>query len=183
MKNRAGVLLDRDGTIIVDKNYLSSPSEIELLPGAAEVIRTLNAAGIVVAVITNQSGVARGLFTEVQVNSVHRRLDELLRVHGARIDGYYYCPHHPDGIVERYRCVCDCRKPGSSLLEKAISDYNLDRVRSWMIGDKSSDVEAGLSAGLHTAAVGSISDSPDSFARYKSLVEVLPAILSVSTMH
>jgi len=139
--SKAAVFLDRDDTIIRDKNYPSDPDEVELLPGAAEAIRLLNDRGIPVIVITNQSGVARGIFDEARLDLIHRRLRELLAERRAVIDGIYSCPHHPDGSVERYAVSCSCRKPEPGLLLRAAQDFDLDLAGSYMVGDKPLDSE------------------------------------------
>ncbi len=150
---RAAVFLDRDGVIIAERQYLADPQGVELLPGAAEAIAALNRAGWVVVVVTNQSGVARGLFSLEAVGQQHARLCELLEGYGARLDGIYVCPHHPEGEVAAYRQVCGCRKPAPGLLQQAAAELELDLSASWMIGDKPSDLQAGAAAGCRTALV------------------------------
>jgi len=137
------VFVDRDGTLIEEKNYLSNPADVELVPGAAEAVRGLRAAGFRVVVISNQAGVARGFFGEDAVRAVHARIDALLGREGAAIDGYYFCPHHPDFSGE-----CRCRKPKPGMLEDAARDLDLDLSRSYMVGDRLTDVEAGGRLGL-----------------------------------
>lgn len=139
---RKAVFLDRDDTIIKDKVYLSDPDEIEILPHAAESIRLLNGQDIPLIIITNQSGIARGLFTEERLHLIHERLISLLRTQGARIDALYYCPHHPEGTVERYSLPCSCRKPAPGMLLRAAQDFGLDLPSCFMIGDKPDDMEA-----------------------------------------
>ncbi|MCA8981744.1 MAG: D-glycero-beta-D-manno-heptose 1,7-bisphosphate 7-phosphatase [Planctomycetes bacterium] len=146
---RPAVFLDRDGTINVERDYLDDPSEVELIPGAAEAIRELNVAGFPVVVVTNQSGIARGMFDESRLAEITRRLDELLAARGAKILASYYCPHHPDYGGERYQRVCDCRKPGSGMLEQAAREHGLDLSASWIIGDSLRDLEAGAAVGAH----------------------------------
>ncbi len=138
---KKAVFLDRDDTIIKDKVYLSDPGEIEILPQAADSIRLLNEQDIPVIVITNQSGIARGLLTEKRLRIIHERLSSLLREQGARIDAIYYCPHHPEGTVERYAVSCSCRKPKPGMLLKAAKDFRLDLPSCFMIGDKPDDIE------------------------------------------
>ncbi|MBP6938843.1 MAG: HAD-IIIA family hydrolase, partial [Deltaproteobacteria bacterium] len=105
------VFLDRDDTLIRDTGYLSDPDGVELLPGSVEALRLLNRAGVPAIVVTNQSGIARGLFDEKTLHVIHARLLKMLRMEGVRIDALYYCPHHPEGTIERYRMTCPCRKP------------------------------------------------------------------------
>jgi D-glycero-D-manno-heptose 1,7-bisphosphate phosphatase len=134
------VFLDRDGTINEDTGYVSDPDDLRVLPGAAEAIKRLNEEGIKVIVITNQSGVGRGYFTASDLRAVNERLEELLRLDGALLDGIYYCPHRPD---ER----CGCRKPETGLIVRAASDHGIDLKRSFVVGDKAADVGMAKRAG------------------------------------
>lgn len=143
---RSAVFLDRDGTIIEEVNYLARPEQVKLLPGAAEAIREWNAAGVLVIVVTNQAGVARGYFPESRIAEVHARLDALLAECGARIDAYYYCPHGPDD-------GCECRKPRPGMLLVAAREHDIDLARAWVIGDKVSDADAGRAAGCRAVLV------------------------------
>ena len=135
MANRA-VFLDRDGTIVEDPGFLHEPEKVKLLPGAAEAIRRLNTVDYRVVVVTNQSGIARGRYTVDDYEAVQRRLGELLAAHGARIDGAYFCPHHP-----QLSGPCDCRKPGLKLFREAAQAFDIDFSRSWWVGDRLSDVQ------------------------------------------
>ena len=135
MANRA-VFLDRDGTIVEDPGFLHEPEKVKLLTGAAEAIRRLNTADYRVVVVTNQSGIARGRYTVDDYEAVQRRLGELLAAHGARIDGAYFCPHHP-----QLSGPCDCRKPGLKLFREAAQAFDIDFSRSWWVGDRLSDVQ------------------------------------------
>jgi D-glycero-D-manno-heptose 1,7-bisphosphate phosphatase len=135
VSDRRAVFLDRDGTIIEDEGYIADPVSVRLLPGAAEAIARLNGAGVPVIVVTNQSGIARGLLDEAAYAATARRLDELLAAAGARIDGHYHCPHHPD-----LTGPCECRKPGPLLYRRAAVDHDLDLARSWWVGDRLRDV-------------------------------------------
>jgi D-glycero-D-manno-heptose 1,7-bisphosphate phosphatase len=141
------VFLDRDGTLIHDIGYLRFAREVAFYPWSIDAVRALNQAGFPVVVTTNQSGIARGLLTEPMVEDVHRHLSTLLGAGGARIDAYYYCPHHPEGTVEIYRKRCDCRKPGCGMIERASADLGLDPARSFVIGDKWMDVGSARAAG------------------------------------
>jgi D-glycero-D-manno-heptose 1,7-bisphosphate phosphatase len=149
---KQAVFLDRDGTINVEKDYLYRPEEFEFIPGAAEAIRRLNQAGFLVVVITNQSGVARGYYTEQDVHHLHRHIGQLLSLSGAWVDAWYYCPHHPSGKTP-YNLDCGCRKPRTGMLEQAARDLGIDLSRSWMVGDKQVDVEAGIAAGCRPVLV------------------------------
>ncbi len=141
---RPAVFLDRDGTVIEDLKYLARPEDVMLLPGAADAVRRLNDAGVPVIVVTNQSGIARGLFTEADYNAVRSRLDAVLGREGARIDASYMCPHHPD-----YTGPCECRKPGTLLYRQAATEQGLDLARSFFVGDRWRDVAPALTFGAH----------------------------------
>jgi D-glycero-D-manno-heptose 1,7-bisphosphate phosphatase len=150
--NRA-VFLDRDGTINEEVGYLTDLDKLKLIPGAGAAIKRLNESGLKVVVVTNQSGVARGYFAESLVREAHTLLEALLRSEGARLDGIYYCPHHPKAGNSRYTTTCDCRKPGTGLIDKAARELDIDIARSYMVGDKWSDIELGQRAGMHTLLV------------------------------
>jgi D-glycero-D-manno-heptose 1,7-bisphosphate phosphatase len=147
MAGRRAVFLDRDGTIIEEVGYLDALEKVRLLPGAAGAIRRLNRAGWAVVVVSNQSGVARGYFDEAFVEETNRRLKELLDREGARIDGFYFCPHHPTEGRPPYRRDCPCRKPAPGLLLRAAAELGLTFAGSCMIGDTPKDVAAGNRAG------------------------------------
>jgi D-glycero-D-manno-heptose 1,7-bisphosphate phosphatase len=144
---RAAVFLDRDGTINEEVGYLDRMEKLQLIPGAAEAIRLINTSGMKTVVVTNQSGVARGIFTESFVAETHARLGEMLRAEGASLDGIYYCPHHPTEGRGDYLRVCECRKPAPGLLLRAAAELHLDPARSYMVGDTLKDIEAGARAG------------------------------------
>src|SRR5262245_61886478 len=150
---KPAVFLDRDGVVIEDSHYLGNTARVRLVPGAAETIAELNRAGWRVVVVTNQSGVARGLFTLESVGVVHTHLAELLRGHGAKIDAFHFCPHHPEAEVPEFRIECECRKPKPGMLCRAAAELGLDLAASWMIGDRESDLEAGAAAGCRTVLV------------------------------
>ena len=141
------VFLDRDGTLIEEVGYLDRPERVELYPYSADTIRALNRAGVRLVLVTNQSGVARGFFTESVVHAVHAHIEALLRDAGAHLDAYYYCPHHPDGKVAKYACVCDCRKPGRGLVDRAVAELDVDPARSFTVGDRWLDVALARSIG------------------------------------
>jgi D-glycero-D-manno-heptose 1,7-bisphosphate phosphatase len=138
--------LDRDGVIVEEVEYLAQPGQLRLLPGAAAAIARLNQLGVPVVVVTNQAGVAHGYFPEERVAEVHRQLDAMLAAECARVDRYYYCPHHPTAEVAAYRVACRCRKPAAGMLERAAAELQLDLRQSYMVGDKWSDIQAGLRA-------------------------------------
>ena len=143
---RPCVFLDRDGTLCEDKVYLSDPEGLVIFPGVPEGIRGLKEAGFHVIVVTNQSGIGRGYFEEETLKEIHQRLEEILQEKGAEIDAIYYCPHHPDEN-------CDCRKPKTGLVKKALQDFEIDLGRSFIIGDTVADVELGKKMGLKTILV------------------------------
>ena len=146
MAKRA-VFIDRDGTLSEEVGYLNHASRFRLLPRSAAAIKMLNEAGVAAVVITNQAGVARGYFPEERILEVHQRMEELLAADGARLDGIYYCPHHPTAGEPPYRAECDCRKPRPGLLLRAAEELDLDIPGSYMIGDKFSDIELAREAG------------------------------------
>lgn len=141
------VFLDRDGTIVEDVDYLLRPDQLRLIPGAGAALRRINQAGWRAVVVTNQSVVARGMASEKDLAAVHDRLRAMLAAEGARLDGIYYCPHHPDAGDGPYRRACDCRKPLPGLLQQAARELDLDLAASAMIGDGLRDLEAGAAAG------------------------------------
>ena len=149
------VFLDRDGTVNEEVGYLSDLKQLKVIPGAGAAIRRLNEAGFKVVLVTNQSGVARGYFSESFVLDTHALLEQRLRNEGARFDGIYYCPHHPTKGNSRYTTECDCRKPGTGMIDRAARDLNVDVKKSYVVGDKWSDVELGQRAGAHTILVRS----------------------------
>ena len=149
---KRAVFIDRDGTINREKEYLFRTEDFEFLPGAARGIQLFNAAGWLVIVVTNQSGVARGYYTEEDVHLLHCHIDLQLQQSGARVDAWFYCPHHPSGRGS-YALPCRCRKPLPGMLLEAAGRFDIDLVASIMIGDKLVDVEAGRAAGCRTVLV------------------------------
>lgn len=150
---KRAVFLDRDGTINVEKEYLHRIEDFEFLPGAPQAIRRLNEAGLLVLVVTNQSGIGRGYYSAEEVETLHGHLQSQLNALGARIDGFYLCPHHPTEGVGDYRVACDCRKGEPGLLLRAAEDFGIDLASSWMVGDKVADIEAGTRAGCRPILV------------------------------
>lgn len=156
---RRAIFIDRDGTINREVTHLKSPDQVELLPGTAAAIRRLNRSGTLAVVVTNQPVVARGDVSLEGLGRIHARLESRLGAEGAFLDGLYYCPHHPDkgfpGEVSELKGHCNCRKPEPGLIDKACSDLGIGRHDSWMVGDTTSDVEAGRRAGLRTVLLRS----------------------------
>ena len=147
------VFLDRDGTLIEEVGYLSHLDRIALYPWSIESVKLLNRAGFKVVVVTNQAGVARGLFDEDFIDEAHRFLDQKFSDGGATIDKFYYCPHHPEASVEAYRCECDCRKPKAGMLWKAAQELQLELSHSFVIGDRLSDLRLGQAVGARSLLV------------------------------
>jgi D-glycero-D-manno-heptose 1,7-bisphosphate phosphatase len=180
---RPAAFLDRDGTIIREVDYLGSPTQVRLLPRAGEALRLLNEAGLAVVVTTNQSGIARGMLTEDDLEKIHLVLEERLAHREARLDGIYYCPHHPGVGTEPYKKRCQCRKPSPGMLERAARELDLELSQSYAVGDGARDVEAGRRAGCRTVlvrtghgdAVDAVSLGPDFVAR--NLFEAVKWIL------
>ena len=180
---RGAAFLDRDGTIIDDTHYLADPQLVRLRSGAADAIAALNQAAIPVIVVTNQSGMARGLITESAYRSVESRLTELLAASGARIDATYVCPHHPE-----FDRACDCRKPGTLLFRRAAADHGLDLTGSVYIGDRWRDVQPGIVLGGRPMLIVDESTRPSERARAEeagvemvsSLREAVKRLLSTS---
>jgi D-glycero-D-manno-heptose 1,7-bisphosphate phosphatase len=153
MGGRIAAFLDRDGTLNEEVNFVRTPEQLTMLPGAAASVRALNDHGIVVCVISNQSGVARGLFTEKDLVPIHTRLERELEREGAWIDRIYYCPHHPTEGKPPYNIVCSCRKPETGMLRQAAQEFDLDLRRSFVVGDRIVDIQAGRTAGATTILV------------------------------
>ena len=146
---KPAVFLDRDGVLNRDVGYVYRPEDLVVLPGVVESLTKLKAKGFLLIVITNQSGVARGKFDLSAVNHFNSLLEkEITGLGGPAIDGFYVCPHHPDGTVEAYKKNCDCRKPEPGLILQAAKDHGIDLKKSWMIGDKDSDVLCAKNAGV-----------------------------------
>jgi D-glycero-D-manno-heptose 1,7-bisphosphate phosphatase len=165
------IFLDRDGTLVQPRHYPSRPEELVLADGVIPELRAFQVAGWRFVVITNQSGIARGLFTEDDLARMHDALRQNLGAQGVNLDDIYYCPHHPDGVVETFAIECDCRKPQPGLLFRAAADLGIDPGRSWFVGDILDDIEAGSRAGCRTALVDLGTESPPrSAVRYPTLI-------------
>lgn len=173
---RPAVFLDRDGTLNADLGYVCRPEDVRWLPGVAAALARLRWAGYLLIVVTNQSGIARGYYDVPTMQALHDWMDADLRSQGAHIDAFYHCPHHPD-----IDGACTCRKPAPGMLLRAADDWFIDLGRSWMIGDKMSDVTAGRAAGctpiLLSAGVG-LPDEDSPLLRAASLGEAADLILS-----
>jgi mannose-1-phosphate guanylyltransferase / phosphomannomutase len=154
---RRALFLDRDGVLNVEKDHVRSPEDMHLLPGATEAVRQINASECLAVVVSNQPAVAKGFITEHELGRIHARLDTLLGAEGAYLDRLYYCPHHPEtgfpGERPEYKVVCDCRKPAPGMLLSAAADLNIDLAGSFMVGDRTADIQAGHAAGCKTILV------------------------------
>ncbi len=148
------IFLDRDGTLNVEVHYLHRKEDLQFLEGVPNALRRLREKGYRLVVVTNQAGVARGYYQEEEVNELHRYMNELLRLQGAQIDQFFYCPHHPEYGIGKYKIACHCRKPKTGMFEMAEQYFEVDKAHSWMIGDKLLDVEAGKNYGVRTVLVG-----------------------------
>ncbi len=152
MSNKA-IFLDRDDTLIEDPGYINNPKQVKLLDGAAEALIEFSDMGYKLVVVSNQSGVARGIVTEKTLGEIHNRLKQLLAEKGAFLDKIYYCPHHPDGVIAKYKKESDWKKPNPGMLLTAAEEMDIDLEQSWAIGNSSRDIEAGLRAGCKTILI------------------------------
>lgn len=147
-KRKKAIFLDRDGTINKEVNYLFRPQDFQFITGSVDAIKIFHRLGYLVIVITNQAGVAKGYYSENDVNLLHKYIDGLLKNEGTFVDAYYYCPHHPNGNKTKYAIDCNCRKPKTSMIEKAVEKFNIDLGESIIVGDKEIDVLTGKNAGI-----------------------------------
>ena len=147
MGQRPAVFLDRDGTLLEEAGYLDRLERLVFFPYTVDAVRLLNRSGFVVVIVTNQAGIARGIFKEAFVADAHRHISEQLSRGGARIDAFYYCPHHPEAVVEALRQDCECRKPRPGMFTRAAEELGLDLARSFVVGDRWHDLEAGQRVG------------------------------------
>lgn len=153
LEKKKAFFIDRDGTVIKHIELMRSSKDLKLLPGVDKAIRTINERGFFVVLVSNQPVVARGLATPEEIETIHSDLKDKLEKKGARIDVAYFCPHHPNADVKKYRVKCQCRKPAPGMILKAMRKFNIDPKRSFMVGDAMIDVIAGKRAGLKTVLV------------------------------
>ncbi len=147
--SKPAAFLDRDGVLVRDTGYVYRIEDLDILPGVPEGLKLLHDHGYLLIVISNQAGVARGYYTTEDVDRFHAEMQKCLEKQlGFALDGIYYCPHHPEGSVFEYAITCSCRKPGTALIEKAAQDFAIDWERSIMVGDRASDIECGMRAGV-----------------------------------
>jgi D-glycero-D-manno-heptose 1,7-bisphosphate phosphatase len=152
MKRKA-VFLDRDGTLNVDRGFVHKRKDFVFIEGALEAVASLKEKGFKVVIVTNQSGVGRGLYTESDVHALHDYINDELRKLGAGIDRFYFCPHHSDAPIEKYRKDCACRKPRPGMILRAVRELDIDPKGSYMVGDSGRDIEAGKEAGLFSILI------------------------------
>ena len=152
---RPAVFLDRDGTMSEERGFIDRLELLEIFPWTTDAVRLLNRAGFAVVVITNQSAIGRGIIDEPFLHTVHGEIDRHLALAGARVDRYYFCPHHPDAKLAEHRVVCRCRKPAPGMIEQACRELGLDPARSFMVGDRLIDVACGHAAGVRSLLVRS----------------------------
>jgi len=150
---KRAVFLDRDGTLIEEAGYLDRLERLAFFPYSVDAVRALNRGGFAVVVITNQAGIARGIVSEAFVSEAHRYIATRIEAGGARIDGFYYCPHYREGTVAEYVRACDCRKPEPGMLRRAATDLDLDLARSFVVGDRWHDIAAGRAVGARGVLV------------------------------
>lgn len=151
---RPVIFLDRDGTINEEVHYLHRPEDLKVLPGVPQAVRRFHEAGYLVVVITNQAGIGRGYYTEKDLEILNEYLNQVLAEEQAHIDGFYFCPHHPEHGIGEYKKACRCRKPDIGMFEQAQKDFPVDKSRSYMIGDKLIDTRAGHNFGIRSVLVG-----------------------------
>lgn len=182
--SRRAIFLDRDGVLNVDLGYTYKVKDLKLVPGMVSGLKKLHQAGFVFVVITNQSGIARGLFTLEDVNQFHEELQRQIAVVAPEIQflDFMICPHYPKGVVAEYAIECGCRKPGIKLITDAATKHNLDVKNSWLVGDKDSDVECAHNAGMRgiqvTRGGKQYDHHPNAFAKVPTLDEAADIILA-----
>lgn len=145
---KKAILLDRDGTINVEKDYLHKIEDFEFEKNVVEALKIFSSLGYTMAVVTNQSGIARGYYTEDDLQKLNEYIKKELEKHGVIIEKFYYCPHHPENGIGKYKIDCICRKPNTGMLDEAIKEFDIDRTNSFMVGDTIADIDAGSRAGL-----------------------------------
>ncbi|KKQ01740.1 MAG: D,D-heptose 1,7-bisphosphate phosphatase [Candidatus Roizmanbacteria bacterium GW2011_GWA2_36_23] len=150
---KKAIFLDKDGVLIEDIPYNIDVARIKLSPGISDKLLNLQKAGYLLIIITNQSGIAKGLFDEEKLIPVRKKIEQLLSGNGIKLDGFYYCPHDMNGKIKKYSIKCSCHKPEPGMLMQAAKDFEIDLKKSWMIGDKTSDIETGKNAGCRTIYV------------------------------
>lgn len=179
--SRRAVFFDKDGTLITNVPHNVDPDRIHLAPSAREALRSLSARDYALFVVTNQSGVAHGLFAEQALVGVQRRVAELMSREGRSLQGFYYCPHSPDGTVRRYAFRCPCRKPAPGLLFAAADEHRIELEESWMIGDILDDVEAGNRAGCRTILIDNGGETEWLVSAWRRPIAIVRDLLAAAT--
>ena len=175
--SRPGILLDRDGTIIIDHGYVGSVDRVDFIDGAQEAVASFNRAGLPVAIVTNQAGVARGYYGLDDVRLVHDHIAERLAEHGAHIDLFLYCPYHPDGVVDAFTRTSEDRKPGPGMARAAANVLGLDLTASWVVGDRPEDVGLAQAVGASAVYLGRDHREEPGVWSFPSLADAAPFIL------
>ena len=147
------MFIDKDGTLITDIPYNVNPELLKFEDGVIEGLRTLQDAGFLLIVVSNQAGIAYGYFSEAELFTIRKKMEEVLQLNGITLNGFYFCPHHPSGTLREYTKTCDCRKPEPGMLIQAAKEFDIDITHSWMIGDILHDVEAGNKAGCRSILI------------------------------
>lgn len=178
---RKAVFLDRDGTLNPDPGYISNPDDYELFPGVALALAQLKKAGYLLILVTNQSGISRGLISCEQLETVHEKMQNLLAAAGATLDAIYFCPHHPDFPPINGVSDCNCRKPRPGMVLQAISDFAIDRDKSYLIGDRTNDIQAAVNAKIQPVCI-SLQPAPgyDDVPTFATLKEAVNWILAAT---
>jgi D,D-heptose 1,7-bisphosphate phosphatase len=174
------VFIDKDGTLVEDVPYNVNPDLINFTTGAIDALKSLKSDGYRIIIVSNQSGIAHGYFSENDFRILRKTLQEMLEAAGASIDGFYFCPHHPAGKVSPYAIRCECRKPKPGLLIAAAEEHNIDLTRSWMIGDILNDVEAGTRAGCKTILINNGNETEWKFGENRLPTAIVPNMISAA---
>ena len=182
LKLRKAIFLDKDGTLIRDVPYNVDPGKIRMEPGACEALRLLHARGYLLIVVSNQSGIAHGYFPEKALVTVRKKLVDIFARTGVPLAGFYYCPHHPDGVVPGYRTKCFCRKPHPGMLLRAARELGVDLRLSWMVGDILDDIEAGNLAGCRTVLVDNGNETKWEFSQTRKPDHYAPNVAQAARM-
>jgi len=182
LNQRKAVFLDKDGTLVRDIPYNVDPRRVKLETGACEALRLLHARGYLLIVVSNQSGIARGFFPEKALLGVRRKLIDIFSRSGVPLAGFYYCPHHPEGIVPGYRTRCFCRKPHPGMLLRAAKDLQVELRLSWMVGDILDDVEAGKIAGCRTILIDNGNETQWEFSQTRTPDHYAPTLAQAARM-
>jgi histidinol-phosphate phosphatase family protein len=174
------LFVDKDGTIIEDLPYNVDPAKIRFMPGVPEGLRLVHAAGYRIIVVTNQSGIARGYFTEEELAAASRRIAGMMAEAGVPLAGFYFCPHLPGGVIPGYDIACSCRKPQPGLIVRAAREHAIDVTRSWIAGDILNDVEAGHRAGCRAVMIDTGKETEWVLSRERLPDHIVPDFLAAA---